>query len=409
MARTAERDIDSLDGHFYDDPWETYAWLRRNAPIYWDAKNELWVISRHEDVSHVSRTPELWCSKHGVRPVAVDMSLISKDEPEHTRLRRLINRGFTPRMVGRIKDHVHELARGIVADIAPRGECDFVADFAIHVPLIVIAELMGLDPDQRSRFYKWSDDMMAGDNHLESDDPKLVAATDAFVEYVAYVQTLIDERKINPREDLISILTGAYTEGVLAAAGEHQNLQDDELLMFLVLLVVAGNETTRNAISGGMLALSEFPEERASLLADLDDPEVVNRAVEEMLRYVSPVMSFLRTVTEDLEYQGVKMREGQRVLLLYQSANRDERVFEAPDVLALDRDPNPHLAFGIGPHFCLGANLARMEIRVVFEELLRRLPDIRVRPGYTLKRSPSSLVLAISELPAVFSVPAEVA
>lgn len=409
MSSAAERDIDSLDGHFYDDPWEDYAWLRRNAPIYWDKKNELWVISRHEDVSHISRTPELWCSKQGVRPVPVDMSLISKDEPEHTRLRRLINRGFTPRMVGRLKDHVHELARDIVAEVAPRGECDFVEDFAIHVPLIVIAEMMGFDPEQRKKFYKWSDDMMAGDGHLDPDDPYLIAATEAFVEYVTYCQTLIEQRKIDPQEDLISILTGASTDGILAAASDDGQLQDDELLMFLALLVVAGNETTRNAISGGLIALSEFPEEKARLVANLDDPEVMGTAVEEILRYVSPVMSFLRTVTEDLEYQGVKMREGQRVLLLYQSANRDERVFEAPDVLKLDRDPNPHLAFGIGPHFCLGANLARMELRIVFEELFRRLPDIRVHPDYTLKRHPSSLVLSISEVPAVFTVPADVA
>jgi len=406
-ATTNHREIDSLDGHLYDDPWETYAWLRRNAPIYRDAKNELWVISRHEDVAHMSRNPDLWCSKHGVRPVSVDMGLISRDEPEHTRLRRLINRGFTPRMVGRIKDHVHELAREIISEVAPTGRCDFVEDLAIHVPLIVIAELMGLDPDQRRKFYKWSDAMMAGDGHIDADDPTLIEAAEAFTEYVVYVQTLIEERKINPKEDLISILLGAYNEGVLAGAPEDGRLQDDELLMFLVLLIVAGNETTRNAISGGMLALSRFPDQKEKMLASLDDPEAMNIAVEELIRYVTPVISFLRTCTQDLEYQGVKMREGDRVLLLYQSANRDERVFEAPDMLRVDRDPNPHLAFGVGPHFCLGANLARMEVRIVFEELFRRLPDVRVRPDYELVRHPGSLVISIAEMPCEFTpVPA---
>ena len=177
-------DIDILDPRFYDDPWEAYRWLRANAPLWWDARNEMWVVSRHEDVSHISRHQELYSAAQGVRPkVASPMSIISMDDPEHTRQRRLVNKGFTPRMVRQLADHIRELSNEIIDEIAERGECDFVEDFAIHVPLIVIAELMGLDPDQRQKLYRWSDAMMAGDGHLDPDDPVLLAAAEACGEF----------------------------------------------------------------------------------------------------------------------------------------------------------------------------------------------------------------------------------
>lgn len=398
--------IDILDGRLYDDPWQTYRWLRDNDPVHWDAKNELWVISRHEDVSLVSRTPDRYCSKFGVRPrVTVPMSIISMDEPEHTRQRRLINKGFTPRQVKRLEPHIRELANEIIDEIRHRGEVDFVEEFAVHVPLIVIAELMGLDTVGRENLYRWSDAMMAGDGHTEVDDPTLQRAAEAFVEYVEYLMPIIEQRRGQPREDLISILVGAYDEGALdggdavAVEGEDE-LTSDELLMFLAVVVVAGNETTRNAISGALRAFSEFPDQKEKLLAN---PELIDLAVDEVVRYVSPVLTFIRTVTEDHELHGRQLREGDRVIMLYQSANRDERVFDEPDMFRVDRDPNPHLGFGIGPHFCLGANLAKMEIKCVFEELFGRLRDIRVKDGASLTRSEHTLVLAIENLPAVFT------
>jgi len=409
--------IDINDGRFYDDPWEGYAWLRANAPVYWDAKNELWVISRHEDVAYVSRTPARYCSKFGVRPkVAAPMSIISMDDPEHTQQRRLINKGFTPAQVRRLAPHVREITNSIIDEIQARGEVVFVADFAIHVPLIVIAELMGLDPVGREGLYEWSDKMMAGDGHTDPDDPVLHAAAEAFGDYVTYLLPIIEARRVEPREDLISILTGAYDAGVLEvgedggvvadglvgglAGLDGDGLTSDELLMFLCVLVVAGNETTRNAITGGLKAFSDFPEQKQRLL---DDLSLMDSAVEEIVRFVSPVISFTRTVTEDHDFHGQELKEGDKVLLLYQSANRDETVFEAPDEFRLDRNPNPHLGFGIGPHFCLGANLARLEIKIVFEELFRRLRDIRVKPGAEVTRGDNALVLAIEHLPAVFT------
>jgi cholest-4-en-3-one 26-monooxygenase len=397
-------DIDVLDPRFYDDPWEAYRWLRANAPLWWDARNEMWVVSRHEDVSHISRHQELYSAAQGVRPkVAAPMSIISMDDPEHTRQRRLVNRGFTPRMVRQLADHIRELSNEIIDEIAERGECDFVEDFAIHVPLIVVAELMGLDPDQRQKLYRWSDAMMAGDGHLDPEDPVLVAAAEAGGEFAMTCVELIEQRRIDgTTDDIIGILTQAFDGGALShgGGGTEDEISHDELIMFLILLVVAGNETTRNALSGGLVAFTRFPDQHRKLL---DDPGLIDLAVDEIVRYVSPVMSFMRTVTEDHTYQGVDLRAGDRVFMLYQSANRDEAVFDDPDEFRIDRDPNPHLGFGIGTHYCLGANLARAEIGVVFTELFARLRDIRAVAPDAIERGDSSLVLALNRLPAVFT------
>ena len=403
--------IDVNDPRFYDDPWDAYRWLRDHSRVHWDAANDLWVVSRHEDVSLVSRNNARYSAAGGVRPaVAAPMSIITMDDPEHTVQRRIVSKGFTPRKVADLADHIREVSRGIVGEIARRGEVDFVPEFAMHVPLIVIAEMMGLDPAMRERLYAWSDDMMNGDGHSEPDDPALLAAAEAFGEYTTMCQELINERRLIPKDDLISTLTSALDAGDLAkldlgavtakTVSDNTALDDYELLMFLVLLVVAGNETTRNALSGGLLAFSRFPEERDRLIAD---PSLMETAVDEIVRYVSPVMSFCRTATEDHEFHGEQILKDQKVLMLYQSANRDERVFDDPDTFRIDRNPNPHLGFGIGTHFCMGANLAKAEIRVVFEELFARLPDIRVPDGVTPSRGDSALVLAISSLPAIFT------
>lgn len=417
VAVVREPAIDFTDPKIYDDPWELYRWLRDEAPIYRDEANDLYVVSRHEDVSHVSRNNDLYCTGFGVRPkIAGDMSLITLDEPEHTRQRRLINRGFTPRRVRQLVPHMRELSNQIIDEIEARGEIDFVEDFAIHVPLIIICEMLGLDPEARLNMYRWSDDMMAGDGHVDPDDPVLHRAAEAFGEYATLCAELIAERRKDPKDDLITVLTQAYDAGELdkdhkalqgvdeqTASRVRDQLNDEELLGFLTILLVAGNETTRNALTGGLLALSLFPEQRQLLIDNLEDEAFMDRATDEIVRYVSPVLTFMRTVTEDHTYKGVEFREGDRILMLYQAANRDERVFDRPDELVLDRDPNPHLGFGIGVHYCLGANLARTEIKVVFQELFRRLRDIRVRPDATLNRGDSSLVLALQHLPAQYT------
>ncbi|HEY6531575.1 MAG TPA: cytochrome P450 [Acidimicrobiales bacterium] len=415
-APSAPPDFDVLDPRFHDDPWAVYRWLRRHAPVFWDERNELWLVSGHVEVSHVSRNPQVYSSARGVRPgMDVPMSIIGMDDPEHTRQRRLINRGFTPRRVREITGHMRELTSGLIDDIASRGEIDFVGDFAIHLPLIIIAELIGLDPTQRDRLYRWSDAMVGGDGRSDPDDPALVAAATAFGEYAAMCSELIDARRGHPvADDLISILSNAYDEGALANDGTdggflsdaseetdiEGTLTNDELFMFLCLLVVAGNETTRNALTGALLAFSRFPDQRRALA---DRPELIDSAVDEVIRYVSPVISFMRTVTTTHEYEGLTLEEGQQVLLLYQSANRDETVFDAPDEFRIDRSPNPHVGFGVGTHYCLGASLARAELDVALTELLRRLPDIRVPEGAEVRRGDSTLVIALQYVPAVFT------
>lgn len=405
------RPIDILDPALYDDPWETYRWLRDNAPLYRDEANDLWVATRHEDVSHISRHDDVYSAAQGVRPrIAAPMSIISMDDPEHTRQRRIISKGFTPRKVRELTEHMREITDEVLDEIQDRGEIDFVADFAIHVPLIVLAELMGLDPGMRLQLQHWSDTMMAGDGHTDPDDPVLLGSAQAFGEFAEFVTKLIEQRRQDPQDDLIGILTGAFDAGELdrewdgptdLATGLDDDLADDELLMFLVLLLVAGNETTRNAITGGLLAFSRFPEERDKLIAN---PGLIDGAVEEIVRYTSPVLSFHRTVTKAHSYKGIDFQPGDRILMLYQSANRDERVFDDPDRFRIDRDPNPHLGFGVGTHFCFGANLARAEIKVVYQELFKRLSDIRVPdPDAALQRMRSTLVLGIETLPAVFT------
>jgi len=381
---------------------ETFDWLRANDPVHRDENNGIWVISKHADIVHVERQPDLFCSRLGIRPKGghgANLSIVSMDDPEHARQRKLVSRGFTPSRIMQLTDHIREIARGLVDAVAPRGECDFVDDIAKPLPLIVIAELLGLPVDQREQLAKWSDTMMSAEGAEGDDDPKLAAAAEAWGEYVVMLMGLVEQRRSEPRDDLISVLLSSVDAGELTF-NEEEPLQNDELLMFLVLLLVAGNETTRNALSGGIDALSRFPDQRERLAADLT---LVPTATEEILRYVSPVISFSRTVMRDTELRGRTLREGDVVLNVYPSANRDEDVFDDPHAFRVDRDPNMHLAFGTGPHFCLGANLARTEIRILLEELFTRLPDVRVAPGAGPRRAPNSLVTTIENLPVVFT------
>lgn len=407
MALAADRptcDIDVLDRTFYLDPHPSYAWLRENRPIYWDEAHQLWVLSRHADISYVSIHPELFCSGRGIRPTqSVDLSIVGLDGERHARQRRLLNKGFSPRMIRAMEPRVRQVVTEVLDGISGRGECDFVTDVAIPVPLVVIAELMGLPIEDRVRLGHWSDRMMGGEGRSDPDDPMLLDAASAFGEYIDYVSGMVEERRQAHRfggtvpADIITTLVGADEEGVLESSDE---LTRDELTMFLTVLLVAGNETTRNAISGGMWALDRFRDQWERLRTN---PGSFATMADEICRYVSPVISFARTATEDTEVRGERIAEGEKVLLLYQSANRDAEVFENPDSLDVDRTPNPHLAFGVGPHVCMGINLARLEIRVLFEELIRRFPDMAVAPGAAPNYVEHALVHAIDSLPAVYT------
>jgi len=388
--------------------WRHLRDLRRHAPVSWSEKTQMFILTGFEEVSWVSKHNETFCSGQGVLPDnPAKLGLIDEDEPRHTELRRLINKGFTPRMVKKIERDFEAIVRESIDAVAERGACDFVDDIAVPLPLLLIADMIGVRKEDRERFHAWSDAMILAQGNL--DKPGVAErAGQAFGEYATYCGEILEDRRQNPRDDLMSILVHAKDTGVLGEhAGadptmvrldEHRRLDKDELIMFCVLLLVAGNETTRNALSGGMQLLIEHPPARRRLL---EQPELIPDAVEEMLRLTSPVISFVRTATEDTELAGRKIATGQRVLMVYPSANRDERVFEDPDTFDIDRKPL-HLAFGIGNHFCLGANLARMELRVAFRELLRRLPDMEYAAGGPAM-APSALVRSFAQMDVRFT------
>ena len=374
---------------------ERMRWLRRNDPVHWSEKDGCWILSKYEDVALVSKDQDLFTSAFGVRlGNAPKIGLIDEAEPRHGKLRGLINKGFTPRMVKKLEIAFRAIVKESLDAIAKQGHCEFVEDVAVPLPLAVIAEMIGIRREDRQRFHEWSDAMIRGDG---AKDPVIMGkAGQAFVAYSAYVTEIIEDRRREPKDDLVSILVGANDSGMLATFDQKLEGHDDhqlalannELIMLLVILLVAGNETTRNGLSGGMQLLIENPDERQKLLGK---PELLPAAVEEMVRLVTPVHSFARTVTRDTQIRDQKIDAGQRVLMLYPSANRDEEVYEEPDAFRVDRNAL-HLGFGLGPHFCLGANLARMEMRVAFEELLRRFPDMEYADAAGTVITPSALV-----------------
>jgi len=397
-------EIDVLDRSFYLDPHPGYARLRASAPLSWDAVHGLWVLTTHEDVTYVSTHADLFCSGEGVRPTqSIDLSIIGLDGERHIRQRRLLNQGFSPRMIRAMESRVRQVVTEVLDEVASAGACDFVTDIAIPLPLVVIAELMGLPVEDRFRLGEWSDRMMGGEGRADPDDPMTLDATAAFTEYVTYVSDMVEDRRAARRsghdtpDDIIKILVGADEDGVLESSDE---LTEDELTMFLVVLLVAGNETTRNAIGGGMWAFQQFPGQWDLLLTH---PEHFATMADEVARFVSPVISFVRTATRDTELHGQRIAAGDKLLLLYQAANRDADVFDRPDEFDVTRSPNPHIAFGVGPHVCMGSNLARLEIRVLFEELVRRFPDMRVATGFAPTYVEHALVHAIGTMPVEYT------
>jgi cytochrome P450 family 142 subfamily A polypeptide 1 len=405
--------IDILDAKTWGPgAHDRFRWLRENDPVHWDAKNAIWAVSKHADVVYASKHAEIFCSGEGTRPnMPTKLSIVDMDEPRHGQLRNLINRGFKPRTVAGIEARFRQFTIDAVERVARQGHCDFVRDIAVPMPIEVIADLIGIPKTDRNKLHHWSDTMIKSDGNYDDIDTMSKAAN-AFAEYVAYIEDTIEARRKAPQEDLVSVLVTARDGGLLGATNvvdaakmpsEHATeMAKDELTMFLVTLLIAGNETTRNALTGGMSQLIENPGERQKLI---DNPALIPTAVEEIVRHVSPVLNFARTATQDTELRGRKIAKGEKILLMYPSANRDADVFTDPDAFKVDRDPNPHVAFGIGNHFCLGANLARMEIRVVLEEILKRVPDMEYSDGPP-SMHPSLLVRSFTHMPVRFTATA---
>jgi cytochrome P450 family 142 subfamily A polypeptide 1 len=391
----ARPEIDLLDGRFYAaEPHAAFAWMRAHEPVYRDEKNGLWGVTRHAHVLEVSKAPRVFCSGRSSRPDAPAIpSMINLDDPAHRKRRNLVNRGFTPRRVEEQEPRVREIVAGLIDRVAAAGGCDFVADLAAPLPMIVIGDMLGVEPEDRDRLLRWSDDLILGTSATATPEAAAGAAR-AFAEYAEYHRGVVADRRARPRaDDLMSVLVHAEIDG--------EGLDDEALLQESLLILVGGDETTRHVITGGMHQLLLHPEAMQQLARE---PARIPAAVEEMLRWVSPIQNMNRTATRDVEFHGRRIRAGERVLLLYPSANRDEAVFEEPFRFDVARRPNEHVAFGgYGPHFCLGASLARLELRVMFEELLARLTDWELADDAPLPKRPSNFITGIERMPVRFT------
>lgn len=374
-------DISLLDRFFYLDPWSKYAWMRDEAPAYWDpsADGGLWGVTRYEDIMTIAKTPELFCSGKSSRPERDSWipSMINLDEPLHKRRRNIVNRGFTPRRVAEQEPKLRALTTELIDGVIEQGECDFVRDIARWIPMVAIGDMLGVEPEDRGQLLEWSDWMLGGGEIADvMDDAERREKQRSYTQgYFAYQAKVIADRKQNPRDDLVSLLVTGDVDG--------ERLDDEELLQESLLILIGGDETTRHVISGGGWQVLNDRDQWNRLVAD---PSLLTTGIEEMLRWVTPIKNMARVATRDVEIGGQVVEEGQKVLLLYPSANRDETVFEEPFRFDIGRTPNEHVAFGFGTHFCLGNSLARLELRVMFEQLLARMPDMeladRAEPAY---------------------------
>jgi cholest-4-en-3-one 26-monooxygenase len=386
-------------------PHEQFRWLRQNAPVFWHADGGwpdwpgFWAVTRLEDIAFISRHPELYSSARRLVTfgeateqglAGQRMLMLNMDPPQHTRQRSFVKRGFTPRMIGRLEDHISEICEKLIDDVLPRGEADFVTDIAAPLPMQVICELVGAPLEDRERLFELSN-LLVGSEDPEYQSPageRLVRG--AAAEIYAYAGELADRRSADPADDIVTRLLQPDDAGEVLSAHEFD--------LFFLLLIVAGNETTRNAASGGMLAMFEHPDQWARLVKE---PELIATAAEEIIRFVSPVNMFRRTVTRDTELRGQRLAEGDKVVVFYPAANRDEDVFAEPDEFDVGRDPNPHIGFGGGgPHFCLGRHLAALELRVLLRAIAERMPDIALAGEPSRLRS--NLVNGIKHMPVRF-------
>lgn len=373
------------------DPHPFFAHLRRNEPVYCDPAGT-WALTKLEDVKLAERQPQLFSSGlRGSRPNgSAQPSMIDSDDPSHADQRRLVQRGFTPRQMVAYESHVREVARELVDHVIDRGECDLVTDIAKPMPMRLIGEFLGAPESDHAMLQGWSDAMIAG-----ADDPRYLTedVMNAAMEYYGYIAPVIAERKENPGDDLISKLLHPLD-------GDGSVMSDEMVIGNALLLLVGGNETTRNVITGGIHALLTNPDQLAHTMATLDDPATT---VEECLRWVTPIQNMNRVTTTDVEIRGVTIPAGAQVLMCYNSANRDEDVFEDPFRFDVTRNPNPHIAFGWGPHLCLGAALARLQIKIVLTEVLTRLTNLRLAdPDFVPEYSHSTFVRGMHTLPVRF-------
>ncbi|MCU0309460.1 MAG: cytochrome P450 [Acidimicrobiales bacterium] len=406
MTATAPTDAPVLhDPRTYDGgvPYEYYRWLRDSDPVshhdHPAYPGGYWAVTRHEDVQRVSRdsatfrnAPNPFLDDGTASPDAdagTSELLISLDAPEHIKLRKLINKGFTPRRVADLSDRLLERTNAIIDDLMDRQSADLVHDLALWLPLHVIADMVGVPEEDRTKVFEWTELTFGFDPEVTADQ-----RSQAMVDMFVYADALASEREQNPQDDLMSVLLAAEVDG--------EQLTKLQIELFFLLLQNAGSETTRNLITTGTLTLLQHPDQLAMLRGDLS---ILPTAIEELLRHATPVVQFTRTPVTDVELGGRHISAGERVLMVYAAANRDERAFVDPDGIDLRRDPNDHVAFGAGgPHFCLGANLARLEARIMFEAILTRFEGLEVAGDPAdFPRVNSNLIDGFVELPITWS------
>ena len=385
-------DVDLLDLHTHtDDPEPLYAWLRDSEPLFWDSVNEMWAVSRYEDVVFVSRHPEIFCSGLGVIPklsleIWPDAAMINQDGAAHTTQRNLVSEGFTPKRISKIHGRIVDIVDRMIDCLVDLPEPDFVLDFARPLPMRIIGEMLGYPAEKDAELLDWTDIYVDG-----GCGPQYVTeeVADAFGLFVEYHEEILEQRLERRGDDLISIWLDAQVDG--------HKLDEETLLYEHSLLLVGGSETTRNTMSSGMRAILNDRPQWDDLCAD---PSLIKNAVEEMIRWSTPFVRMRRTLTRDYEMHGKTMREGDEIVMLYPAANRDPRIYPEPQTFDIRRSfKKPSLSFGYGKHYCLGAPLARLEIQVALERLTARLPHIKLRDGVDGERRPSSFIRGLRTLP----------
>ncbi|BBX20131.1 cytochrome P450 [Mycolicibacterium duvalii] len=393
-------DVDLADGRFYADGTAAraaYKWMRANQPVFRDRNGQA-AATTYQAVLDAERNPELFSSTGGIRPDQPGMPyMIDMDDPAHLLRRKLVNAGFTRKRVMDRLPSIETLCDTLIDAVCERGECDFVRDIAAPLPMAVIGDMLGVLPEEREKLLEWSDNLVCGlSSHV--DEAAIKMLMDTFAAYTAFTMEVIADRRANPRDDLFSVLCNSEVEG--------QRMSDDEIVFETLLILIGGDETTRHTLSGGSEQLLRHQDQWQQLVATPE--ELLPGAIEEMLRWTSPVKNMCRTLTADTEFHGTALKSGEKIMLMFESANFDEAAFDNPDEFDIHRNPNSHLAFGFGTHFCLGNQLARLELKIMLTKVLARLPDLRLADETRLPLRPANFVSGLESMPVVFTPTAKV-
>lgn len=391
-------DVDLTDGRFYASgaARAAYRWMRAHQPVFRD-RNGLAAAATYRAVIDAERQPDVFSNAGGIRPTSPPLPhMIDMDDPAHLLRRKLVNAGFTRKRVSDKAKSIETLCDTLINAVCERGECDFVRDLAAPLPMAVIGDMLGVAPEDRGTLLAWSDDLVVALSSTASEQT-LAASVAALLAYNDFMADTIAQRRRDPTDDLVSVLIAAEVEG--------ERLTDEQIISETLLILIGGDETTRHTLSGGTAELTRHPDQWQALRTD---PHLLGDAVEEMLRWTSPIKNMCRTLTTDTDFHGTRLHAGEKMLLLFESANFDEAVFDDPDVFRIDRTPNHHVSFGFGTHFCLGNQLARLELATMTRRVLARLPDLRLADGAALGLRPANFVSGLEAMPVEFTPTAPV-